>query len=144
MINHYIDLHEYINENIYRLPVKENQIITEAIDWGGVIKNTLIGGGIIGLIILLFKILGGNTSSGSSGGGGGSSSTGSSSSNNSKILTFRINDNEKHYNDFDNLLNKINSKEYQDRKKWIRNYLFSNCQNYINDIINEINDLKIE
>lgn len=74
MINHYIDLHEYINENIYRLPVKENQIITEAIDWGGVIKNTLIGGGIIALILLVLKFIFGKnnvSSSGGSGGGGG-------------------------------------------------------------------------
>ena len=82
MINHYIDLHEYINENIYRLPVKENQIITEAINWGGVIKNTLIGGGIIGLILLILKFISGKNNNSSS---GGSSSSGGGSSSNSSL-----------------------------------------------------------
>ena len=133
MINHYIDLHEYINENIYRLPVKENQIITEAINWGGVIKNTLIGGGIIGLIILLIKILTGNTSGSSSGGGGGSSSSVLKIDTIDYLKSFKYLDNLiNEYKKNNNILNKLNKEN------------ITKLNEELNELSTNINNLNIE
>ena len=57
MINHYLELHEYIDKNIYPFPVKEDDIILEGINWGSILKGGLVLAGGIGLIMLFKKFI---------------------------------------------------------------------------------------
>lgn len=52
MIKHYLEVHEYINKHIYRLPVGEYQIITEGFGWG-----MLAGLGIASIIAIAWKLI---------------------------------------------------------------------------------------
>ena len=56
MINHYIELHEYINENIYKF-TNDTEVLTEAIDWN---KFGVIGKGIKAIIDFIIKLFGKN------------------------------------------------------------------------------------
>lgn len=80
LIEHYIELHKYINDNIFHL---DDKVIKENFNWGSILKFGLIGIGIIGLIVVLLKTFTNNISNGSL--SSGSSSNNSSESDNKEL-----------------------------------------------------------
>ena len=126
MIKHYLEVHEYINKHIYRLPVGEYQIITEGFGWG-----MLAGLGIAGLIAIAWKLID-NYMQEHGWGSSGSSSSSKDDEDKGEFSLPRLrsflNDN-KHFN-FNDLTNL--NKYINDNKTLITNE--NQYQNFYNNI----------